>query len=181
MNTQESVESLVFYIIQYSLTNVNVFLVLLAFGYMIHAYPRPSADVQFIDTLKGQFVSNPLLGLSFALCLFSMAGIPPLIGFFAKQMVLYSSTHGGYYFLSIVAILVSVISASYYLKIIKVMYFDTPVNTPTSYEQNGSETAITNVHAFIISSITMVITLFVLQPAILLNICHLLALSLFYY
>lgn len=55
-----------------------------------------------------------------------MAGIPPLIGFFAKQMVLYSSTHGGYYFLSIIAILVSVISASYYLKILRVIYFDTP-------------------------------------------------------
>lgn len=181
INTQESIESFLFYIIQYSLTNANVFLVLLAFGYIIHIYPKK--DIQFIDELKGQFASNPLLGLSFALCLFSIAGIPPLIGFFAKQMVLYSSTHAGYYFLSIVAILVSVISASYYLKIIKVMYFDTKSNENTLVNNftDNNEKSITNLHAFLISSLSMLITLFVLQPTILLNSCHLLALSLFYY
>jgi NADH-ubiquinone oxidoreductase chain 2 len=50
-----------------------------------------------------------------------MAGIPPLIGFFSKQFVLYSALQNGYYFISIVAIIVSVISASYYLKIIQIM------------------------------------------------------------
>jgi NADH:ubiquinone oxidoreductase subunit 2 (subunit N) len=50
-----------------------------------------------------------------------MAGVPPLIGFFAKQAVLYSAVQSGYNFISFVAILVSVISASYYLKIIKVL------------------------------------------------------------
>lgn len=178
MNTEESIESLLFYLIQYSLTNVNVFLVLLAFGYIIHVYPK--RDIEFIDSLKGQFTSNPLLGISFALCLFSMAGIPPLIGFFAKQIVLYSSTHAGYYFLSIVAILVSVISASYYLKIIKVMYFDIDANNE-GLSIKVAEESVTNVHAFIISTLTIIITLFVLQPSILLNSCHLLALSLFYY
>jgi NADH-ubiquinone oxidoreductase chain 2 len=154
--------------------------VLLAFGYIIHATNKK--DIQFITSLKGQFVQNPILGLSFALCLFSMAGIPPLIGFFAKQIVLYSSTHGGYYFLSIVAIIVSVISASYYLKIIKVMYFDTADNTGAYNGQDiTSENNITSLHAFLISSLTIVITLFVLQPTVLLNICDLLALSLFYY
>lgn len=175
MNTQESVESFLFYIIQYSLTNANIFLVLLAIGYSMYIYPKK--DVQFIHELKGQFSSRALLSLSFSICLFSMAGIPPLIGFFAKQMVLYSSTHSGYYFLSIVAILVSVISASYYLKIIKVLYFDTLTHVHTT----TSEINITNLHAFIISTLTMIITLFVLQPTILLNSCHLLALSLFYY
>lgn len=232
INTQESIESFLFYIIQYSLTNVNTFLILLAFGYMISGKILPtnglnnkpllitshetrtgtgtgkisSSDVQFIHDLKGQFKQNPLLSISLALCLFSMAGIPPLIGFFAKQMVLYSSTHGGYYFLSIVAILVSVISASYYLKIIRVIYFEN-ISTTTSkvsgidssfLEQpvilsdnsrltppNPSEgiivSKITNIHSMLIATLTMVITLFVLQPTILLNSCHLLALSLFYY
>ena len=145
-----------------------------------------------------------------------MAGIPPLIGFFAKQMVLYSSTHGGYYFLSIIAILVSVISASYYLKIIRVIYFDTPnINTDIVYTDNtinsrapiGARSAfdfcykkdsifslrrrgptittpgvsLTNVHSLLISILTMIIVLFVLQPSILLNSSHILALSLFYY
>ena len=104
-------------------------------------------------------------------------------------MVLYSSTHGGYYFLSIVAILVSVISASYYLKIIRVIYFDSQdTQTDVVYTENtvnSSDTVttptITNVHSLLISSLTMIIVLFVLQPSILLNSCHILALSLFYY
>lgn len=202
INTEESIESFLFYLIQYSLTNVNTFLILLAFGYIISTSKSylvssrainkqsvTSTDIQFIDQLKGQFKENPLLGLSLALCLFSMAGIPPLIGFFAKQMVLYSSTHGGYYFLSIVAILVSVISASYYLKIIRVIYFDTQdTQTDLVYTDNSANSSdtvttptITNVHSLLISSLTMIIVLFVLQPSILLNSCHILALSLFYY
>ena len=229
INTEESIESFLFYLIQYSLTNVNTFLILLAFGYIMStskSYQLSSRttnkqsinkiDIQFIDQLKGQFKENPLLGLSLALCLFSMAGIPPLIGFFAKQMVLYSSTHGGYYFLSIIAILVSVISASYYLKIIRVIYFDTPnINTDIVYTDNtinsrapiGARSAfdfcykkdsifslrrrgptittpgvsLTNVHSLLISILTMIIVLFVLQPSILLNSSHILALSLFYY
>ena len=202
INTEESIESFLFYLIQYSLTNVNTFLILLAFGYImstsksylltnraVNKQSVNSTDIQFIDQLKGQFKENPLLGLSLALCLFSMAGIPPLIGFFAKQMVLYSSTHGGYYFLSIVAILVSVISASYYLKIIRVIYFDTQDTQNevvyTDSTDNSSDTittpTITNVHSLLISSLTMIIVLFVLQPSILLNSCHILALSLFYY
>lgn len=202
INTEESIESFLFYLIQYSLTNVNTFLILLAFGYILSTSKSyllanrtsnkqsiNTTDIQFIDQLKGQFKENPLLGLSLSLCLFSMAGIPPLIGFFAKQMVLYSSTHGGYYFLSIIAILVSVISASYYLKIIRVIYFDTQdtsndivnTNTTEDLKENTTLPKITNVHSLLISSLTMIILLFVLQPSILLNSCHILALSLFYY
>ena len=204
INTEESIESFLFYLVQYSLTNVNTFLILLAFGYIMSTSKSyllssrasnkqsiNSTDIQFIDQLKGQFKENPLLGFSLALCLFSMAGIPPLIGFFAKQMVLYSSTHGGYYFLSIIAILVSVISASYYLQIIRVIYFDTQdtngdvISVYTNKIENtqGDITTptITNVHSLLIASLTMIIVLFVLQSSILLNSCHILALSLFYY
>lgn len=181
INTEESIESFVFYILQYSLTNITIFLILLAFGNIINISPKK--DILFINELKGQFQINPLLSFSFALCLFSIAGIPPLIGFFAKQMVLYSSTHAGYYFISILAILISVISASYYLKIIRVIYFDTTETLSNSIKEftNESIFAITNIHSLLIAIITMVITLFVLQPSILLNSSNLLALSLFYY
>jgi len=81
-----------------------------------------NTDIKYISELKGQFWKNPLLSLSLSICLFSMAGIPPLLGFFSKQFVLYSAIQGGYYFISIIAILVSVISASYYLKIIRSTY-----------------------------------------------------------
>ena len=85
---------------------------------------RGQGDINFLIELKGQIYKNPVLSISLAICLFSMAGIPPLIGFFSKQFVLFSSIENGYNFLSIVAILVSVISASYYLRIIKITFFE---------------------------------------------------------
>ncbi len=183
ITTEDSIEAFLFYLVQYSLTNVATFLILLAFSYSI--LRRESGDISFTKELAGQFRSNPLLSLSLAICLFSMAGIPPLIGFFAKQMVLYSSVHQGYYFLSVVAILVSVISASYYLKIVQVLYFTaeaTPSASSTTPKENAVErVAVTNVHSFIIASLTMLLTFYILHPTFLAQSCHLLALSIFYY
>src|ERR1700759_447734 len=106
INTEDSLESFIFYLIQYSVTNLNTFFILLAFGYIINQGLRSNKkDISLISDLKGQFATNPLLSLSLALCLFSMAGIPPLMGFFAKAQVLYSSIQNGYYFISIIAIL----------------------------------------------------------------------------
>ena len=129
INSEQSIESFIFYIIQYSITNLNTFLIILALGYLIkNVLPLPSSgllenkDIRFISELKGQFISNPVLSVSLAICLFSMAGIPPLVGFFSKQMVLYSAIQSGYYFMAIVCIIVSVISASYYLKIVRVLF-----------------------------------------------------------
>lgn len=208
IQTEDSVEALLFYLIQYSLTNVCTFLILLAFGYSMYTsslspylqsadndkdQTRPynpvaftkeasrNSDVTFIKELAGQFQANPLLSISLALCLFSMAGIPPLVGFFAKQMVLYSSIHTGYYFLSIVAILVSVISASYYLKIVRVLYFDTNASSKQSNVTVQEGNGITNVHSLVIAILTMFLPFFILHPTILLNSCHLMALSLFTY
>jgi NADH-ubiquinone oxidoreductase chain 2 len=142
INTEQSIDSLIFYIIQYTITNLNVFLIIIALGYIMDNSVNPlirkdsqiskshylnnkvDSDIKFISELKGQFFVNPLLSLSLSICLFSMAGIPPLIGFFSKQFVLSSAIESGYYFMAIVAILVSVISASYYLKIIKVLHTD---------------------------------------------------------
>nr|ATX62052.1 NADH dehydrogenase subunit 2 [Tremella fuciformis] len=184
VNSEESIESFLFYIVQYSITNLNAFLVILAFGYVLHSSVGRSdgngTDIQFISDMAGQFRANPLLGLALTVCLFSMAGVPPLIGFFGKQMILYSATHSGYYFLSIVAIIVSVISASYYLKIVRVIHFDSgeaDSNTSTLPQ----ESKLTNVHSFAIATLTMVITLFVFKPSIILNSTSLLALTLFQY
>jgi NADH-ubiquinone oxidoreductase chain 2 len=99
-----------------------------------------NTDIKLISELKGQFFQNPLLSLSLSICLFSMAGIPPLIGFFSKQFVLSSAIESGYNFMSIIAILVSVISASYYLKIIKVLNTETTENTLNdTYQLNSSK------------------------------------------
>jgi NADH-ubiquinone oxidoreductase chain 2 len=125
ISTEQSTESLIFYLIQYTITNLNAFFILLAFGYIINSLISTTyinTEIKFIFNLKGQFLSNPILSLSLAVCLFSMAGIPPLIGFFGKQSVLFSAIGNGYYFMALVAIIVSVISASYYLRIIRELY-----------------------------------------------------------
>jgi len=193
VNTEQSLESLIFYLLQYSITNLNTFLILLVFGYTLNSFVSVNGltynnksilDIKLISELKGQFVSNPLLSLSLAICLFSMAGIPPLIGFFAKQQVLYSATSSGYFFLSIVAILVSVISASYYLKIIKVIHFSSPStlkDNPLGETSNGQSEKVymTNTHSMTISVLTLTILLFMLNPSLLLNSTHLLAISIY--
>ena len=177
VNSEESITSFLFYLMQYSITNLNAFFVLLAFGYVM----RKGREVSFISQLKGQFQANPVLGLSLALCLFSMAGIPPLVGFFAKYRVLYSAIENGYYFLAIVGILASVVSAAYYLRVIRVIHFD--ASGPEREEQasmGGEKTVlVSSTHSFIIAVLTLFILLFIVSPSLLLNSSNLLALSLF--
>lgn len=153
---------------QYSITNLNAFFVLLAFGYLM----RAGTEVTFISQLKGQFQANPILGLSLALCLFSMAGIPPLVGFFAKYRVLYSAIENGYYFLAVVGILASVVSAAYYLRVIRVIHFDRGTSS-TGVQR------LTSTHSYIIAVLTLFILFFILSPSLILNSSNLLALSLF--
>ncbi|KAI9491205.1 hypothetical protein BDB00DRAFT_883910 [Zychaea mexicana] len=134
INSEESVESFLFYLVQYSSTNVNIFFILIAFGYLLQTKGLSTySPVQYINQLKGQFKTNPLLRLSLAICLFSMASIPPLVGFFGKQMVLYAATHN-----ALVAVVVSVVSAAYYLRVIEVIHFD-PLNVTETVETNKGE------------------------------------------
>jgi NADH-ubiquinone oxidoreductase chain 2 len=158
---------------QYSITNLNTFFIIIAFGYLIRHLSTSITDLSFISQLKGQFFANPVLGLSLAICLFSMAGVPPLVGFFAKYMVLYSAIEKGYYFLALVGIIASVISASYYLRIIRVINF----------EENKSEKKIhpitITLHSYVIAILTLFILVFILSPSLFLNSSNLLALSLF--
>ena len=82
--------------------------------------------VQLISQLRGYFYVNPILALSLAITIFSFVGVPPLVGFFAKQMVLSAALDSGYVFLSLVAILTSVVGAVYYLNVIKEIFFYRP-------------------------------------------------------
>ena len=139
INTMESIEAFIFYIQQYSLSNLNAFIILTSIGFSLYhlnykdkdSYEKESGDlpernnspIQLTTELKGYFHVNPLLALSLAITLFSFIGIPPLMGFFAKQMVLSSAISSGYFFIAIIAILTSVISASYYLNIVKEIFF----------------------------------------------------------
>jgi NADH-ubiquinone oxidoreductase chain 2 len=180
---QESIDAFLFYLIQYSLTSLNSFFILLAFGYLIHSKNSGSSkntDVQMISELSGQFRQNPILALSMIVCLFSMSGIPPMMGFFAKYAVLYTAIHNGYYFISLVAIITSVISAAYYLRVVRVLYFDEPVPGSLNTSRQSPE-VLTSAHCYVIAVLTIFIVLFVLQPSLILNSTQLMAISIYGY
>lgn len=138
INKSESIQAFVFYLTQYSLSNVNAFFILIAIGYTVYPFinkefnekdhkglsERNNTPIQLTSELKGYFYINPMLAVSLCITLFSFAGIPPMAGFFAKQMVLSAALDSGYIFITIIAILTSVISAGYYLNVIKQVFFD---------------------------------------------------------
>jgi NADH-ubiquinone oxidoreductase chain 2 len=120
---------------QYSISNLNAFIILISIGFSLYYYinnneeykqltDKNNSPIQLISQMKGYFYVNPILALSLTITIFSFVGIPPLIGFFAKQMVLSAALDNGYTFLTLIAILTSVISAVYYLNIIRQVFFD---------------------------------------------------------
>jgi NADH-ubiquinone oxidoreductase chain 2 len=84
---------------------------------------KNNSPIQLISQVKGYFSINPFIAISFAVTLFSFVGIPPIAGFFAKQMILSAALDNGYVFMSLVAIITSVIGAAYYLNIVKQVFF----------------------------------------------------------
>ena len=133
----ESTQAFIFYLTQYSISNLNAFLILITIGFSFYFHvnenkeheeliDKNNSPVQLINQLKGYFFINPVLALSLAITIFSFMGIPPLIGFFGKQMVLSAALDKGLIFLSIIAILTSVIGGVYYLNIIREIFFYNP-------------------------------------------------------
>ena len=193
INSEQSIDSLIFYIVSYSITNLNIFLIILLFGYIINQRSQinsfPHLDIKLISELKGMFFLYPCLVISLTISLFSLAGIPPLLGFFSKQLILYSAVQNGNYFISIIGILTSVISASYYLKLISVMYKEEDqtstllksIESKIMMISSDNSSIINNLHSYIISMLTLSILLFIFKSSIILNSTQLLSLSLFYY
>lgn len=208
----ESTEAFIFYLMQYSISNLNAFIILVVIGFSLYTFinngplkhkyknllDRDNSPIQLIGQLKGYFYVNPILALSLVITLFSFVGIPPLIGFFAKQMVLSAALDKGYIFLTLVAIVTSVISAVYYLGIIKQMFFDkheyklsedvknakfsanivpTLFKNKASYNMNLSFTDITlsSFFSITISVLTLTLLLFIYDPSNLLNAVLILA------
>ena len=210
INSIESIQAFIFYLMQYSISNLNAFIILLSIGFSLYYYvndndeykalsDKNNSPIQLISQMKGLFYINPFLSLSLAITIFSFVGIPPLIGFFAKQMVLSAALDSGYVFLALVAIITSVISAVYYLNVIKQIFFDKP-----EYEINPELVGV-NMHGNVIknnnlvqsltfkynnivlsssltisiSVLTLIILLFILIPREWLSMANILALILF--
>lgn len=141
------------------------------------------SPIQLISQLKGLFYINSMLAISLAITLFSFVGVPPLVGFFAKQMVLSAALDNGYIFMVLIAIITSVISAVYYLAIIKELFFEQNEYTKITLESNTESTK--NINNIFLSSsltssisiLTLIILLFMFIPQELLFLTSILSLT----
>ena len=102
-----------------------VLMALAGFGVLL-LLSRAGFDCERLDDLKGLNQRNPWFALLMLLVMFSMAGIPPLVGFYAKFAVLKAAIDAGMVWLAVVGVLMSLVGAFYYLRVVKIMYFDAP-------------------------------------------------------
>ena len=113
--------------IQSSVTYISIYLVMtLAFFSCLFMLRKKNVFYEKIEDLSGLSVNHPILSIALLIVLFSLAGIPPLAGFFAKFYVFMAVIEQSMYFLAIVGLLSTVIAAFYYLRLIKIIYFDKP-------------------------------------------------------
>ncbi|RZO49179.1 MAG: NADH-quinone oxidoreductase subunit NuoN [Candidatus Pelagibacterales bacterium] len=117
--TNLGIQSTIIYLTIYLVMNLG------AFG-CIFMMKRENIYYENINDLSGLSKNHPMMALSFLIILFSLAGIPPLAGFFAKFYVFVSVVEAKMYFLAVIGLVTTVISAFYYLRIIKIIYFDKP-------------------------------------------------------
>ena len=116
----EGYAAAMFYAISYTLMSTA------AFG-MILMLARAGFECENIDDLKGLNRRSPWMAFLMMLVMFSLAGVPPLFGFFAKLLVLQAAIHANMLWLALVGAVFAIIGLYYYLRVVKVMYFDQPV------------------------------------------------------
>ena len=109
-----------FYSISYAITG------LVSFGILVLLSGR-GIEIEHIDDLKGLNSRSPWLAFLMLLALFSLAGVPPTIGFWAKLSVIEAIVNTGYVWIAVIAVMASLVGAFYYLRVVRVMYFSSPV------------------------------------------------------
>ncbi len=117
--TPQGIQGVLIYLAIYVVMTLGAFACILAMR-------REDGHVEDISELAGLFRHKPMLAFLFAMLLFSMAGIPPLAGFFAKFYVFLAAIQAGLFWLAVVGVVTSVVSAFYYLAVIAKMYFQEP-------------------------------------------------------
>jgi NADH-quinone oxidoreductase subunit N len=118
--TQEGAQGVLVYIAIYVAMTLGTFAIILTMK-------RNGQPVETIKDFAGLSRTNPIIAFFFAMFLFSLAGVPPLAGFFGKFYVFMAAIKSGLFVLAVVGVLASVVGAFYYLSIVKLMYFDEPV------------------------------------------------------
>lgn len=161
--TKDGVTGILVYLGIYLVMNLGTFAVILCMR-------RNDRMNEEITDLAGLAKTKPLMAAITAILMFSMAGIPPLAGFFGKFYVFKAAVDAGLVTLAVIGLVTSVVSAYYYLRIIKVMYFDEPVE---GFDRNGTEMNV------IMAVATVIILAFVFFPNLLMDSAAAAAASLF--
>jgi proton-translocating NADH-quinone oxidoreductase chain N len=170
--TIEGVQALLIYLFVYIFMNINLFAIVLCSMRRdstsgIKSVPR----MKYITDLAFLAKTNPLLALTFTITMFSMAGIPPLAGFYSKAFLFFATMSSNLYVLAIGGVLASVLSCFYYIRLVKIMYFEAP-KTWCSFSRIPRENAL----ALAIS--LFIILLLMAYPSPLNLLTHKIALSL---
>ena len=162
--TQEGVRGVLIYLAIYLVMNIGTFACILCMR-------RGGRMVENIEDLAGLGKTHPLFSATMVVFMFSLAGIPPLAGFFGKLYVFVAAVDAGLFALAIIGVVASVIGAFYYLRIIKIMYFDEagdPLDKPLGREMT-----------IVIGGTSLLIVLFFLYPGPIISSAATAAASLF--
>jgi len=151
--TLEGIQAVLLYLVIYVAMTINVFAILLSLREQ-----GQKVRIKYISDLGMLAKTNPLLALTFTMTLFSLAGIPPLAGFCSKFYLFFAALGSSLYVLAFVGVLSSVISCFYYIRIVKIMYFEKPNQWPV-YQQIDHE------KSFLLAFTSFFITFFFLYPS----------------
>jgi NADH-quinone oxidoreductase subunit N len=124
-----------FYVVTYVLTTLGTF------G-LIQVLARMGFESEEIDDLRGLNRRSPWMAFVALILMFSLAGIPPTVGFYAKLAVLQAVVNAGHVWLAVVAVLASLVGAFYYLRVVKAMYFDEPADQSAIVAGGGARTVL---------------------------------------
>ena len=149
--TKDGVASTILYVLIYVVMSIGSFVCILVMK-------RKNIYLENIRDLSGLSKNHPLVALSFVVILFSLAGIPPLAGFFAKFYIFMAVVKVEFYTLAVIGLVTSVISAFYYLRIIKIIYFDPSQEKFDPISSNGIK--------FSLAFSTLIILFYFLNPSI---------------
>jgi len=163
VGTSDGVRGVLVYMVIY------VFMTAGAFA-CIAAMRRQGRAVEQISDLSGLGVNDPGLALAMAVFMFSLAGIPLMSGFFAKLYIFLAAVQAGLWTLAIIGVLTSVVGAFYYIRVVKVMYFDAPA---AAFDRRPASLS------FVVAATGLFTAFFFLFPAPVVNAAHMASLVLF--
>jgi len=118
----EAYSAALFYVLVYSIMSVG------AFGMLLYL-SRAGVECENLEDVKGLNRRSPWYAFMLLLFMFSLAGVPPTAGFYAKFAVISAAVSAGYIWLAVAAVVLSLVGAYYYLRVVKLMYFDEPAET----------------------------------------------------